>query len=319
MQELFLHIEYLLRRHDCVIVPGIGAFLASRRPSDFDEEKGLLLPPSRIIGFNASIANNDGMIANSIARRRKIGFEEASEIVLDATGLLQQTLSSGESVRIGRIGVLTQKQDGRIQFQPTPSLQPGMTSIAVRPPLAEIMEEEQPAITENEYRDPAFWYFRIRKSTVGIAAACLLIASIAVTLMFPHELGIDINRASIFPFTMPAAKKTVKAHQQIPVIKTIPESHAPQEARPEETAPEPQKTPALTHYLIVATFHSERQAQKFIDTSTDKELQIVAGGKVFRVSAAASHDESELRKMMNTPEFSKKHAEAWIWHDKTTR
>ncbi len=315
MQELFLHIEYLLRRHDCVIVPGIGAFLASRRPADFDEEKGLLTPPSRIIGFNASIANNDGMIANSIARRRKIGFEEASEIVLDATTLLRQTLGEGELVRIGRIGSLTQEPDGRMTFQPAPLVQPGMMSLAVRPTLAEIMEDEQPSITENENRDPAFWYFKIRKSTVGIAAACMLIAAIAVTLIFPHELGINIDKASIFPFTTTTVKKSIETK---PSAKTMPESPTQQTPQPKKESVEPQTAPTPTHYLIVATFHSERQAQKFIDTTADKDLQIVAGDKVFRVAAAASCDESELRKTMNSPEFSKKYAEAWIWHDKAT-
>ncbi|MDE5929269.1 MAG: hypothetical protein K2H03_02185, partial [Muribaculaceae bacterium] len=31
MQELIRHIDYLLVRRDCVIVPGIGAFIASAK------------------------------------------------------------------------------------------------------------------------------------------------------------------------------------------------------------------------------------------------------------------------------------------------
>ena len=44
MQELALHIEYLLKRHDCVIVPGFGAFLASRRRAAYSPES--VLPSS---------------------------------------------------------------------------------------------------------------------------------------------------------------------------------------------------------------------------------------------------------------------------------
>ena len=48
MNNLFKHIEYLLLRNDCVIVPGFGAFIATNLPARIDYEKErFYLPPAR--------------------------------------------------------------------------------------------------------------------------------------------------------------------------------------------------------------------------------------------------------------------------------
>ncbi|MDE6547663.1 MAG: SPOR domain-containing protein, partial [Muribaculaceae bacterium] len=47
MDILPLHIEYLLTRHDCVIVPGIGAFIATETEAFIDLENGVIRPRRR--------------------------------------------------------------------------------------------------------------------------------------------------------------------------------------------------------------------------------------------------------------------------------
>ena len=82
MNNLFRHIEYLLLRHDCVIVPGLGAFISASRPAKIDMQEGKILPPSKSLMFNQSVATDDGLLANSFARKTGMKFEEARQAVV---------------------------------------------------------------------------------------------------------------------------------------------------------------------------------------------------------------------------------------------
>lgn len=44
MNPFFQHIEFLLLRHDCVVIPGLGAFIVNMVPAHIDYEKGWSLP-----------------------------------------------------------------------------------------------------------------------------------------------------------------------------------------------------------------------------------------------------------------------------------
>ncbi|MDE5978968.1 MAG: hypothetical protein K2G84_02900, partial [Muribaculaceae bacterium] len=69
------HLEYLLRRHDSVTVPGIGALMVRYRPARFDSRNPLvLLPPSRELAFNGALTESDGILENSVARRSGVSF-----------------------------------------------------------------------------------------------------------------------------------------------------------------------------------------------------------------------------------------------------
>ncbi|MDE6077369.1 MAG: hypothetical protein K2G29_06510, partial [Muribaculaceae bacterium] len=68
MNVLFRHIEFLLTRHDCVIVPGLGAFIVTSAPAVIDRASRRVSPPSRSVLFNQAVTLDDGRLANSYAR-----------------------------------------------------------------------------------------------------------------------------------------------------------------------------------------------------------------------------------------------------------
>ena len=45
MIELAKHIEVLLLENDCVIVPGLGGFIAHNRPATWRTDSGEFFPP----------------------------------------------------------------------------------------------------------------------------------------------------------------------------------------------------------------------------------------------------------------------------------
>ena len=56
------HIEHLILRHDCVVIPGIGALIAHYIPAYIDTELECIFPPKRKLTFNPSINHNDGLL-----------------------------------------------------------------------------------------------------------------------------------------------------------------------------------------------------------------------------------------------------------------
>lgn len=76
--EFARHIEILLLDNDCVIIPGLGGFVAHHISARYDEDDGLFLPPYRTLGFNPQLTLNDSLLAQSYADAYDISFLKRS-------------------------------------------------------------------------------------------------------------------------------------------------------------------------------------------------------------------------------------------------
>lgn len=63
MNHVIRHIEYLVPRHDCVVLPNWGAFIAHHQPSCYDEALGLMYPPLRgFLSVQVSVIMTDCLL-----------------------------------------------------------------------------------------------------------------------------------------------------------------------------------------------------------------------------------------------------------------
>ena len=104
MISMIEHIEYLMLSNDCVVVPGFGAFIAQYTSSHNCAQNSTFTSPKRSISFNASINHNDGLLANSIAKKASIPYAEALKQIEKSTTICRQALSDGSEVPFGRLG-----------------------------------------------------------------------------------------------------------------------------------------------------------------------------------------------------------------------
>lgn len=112
------HIEYLMLSNDCVVVPGFGAFIAQYTSSNNCAQNSTFTSPKRSISFNASINHNDGLLANSIAKKALIPYAEALKQIEKSTTICRQALSDGSEVPFGRLGFFISNAEGHIEFIP---------------------------------------------------------------------------------------------------------------------------------------------------------------------------------------------------------
>ena len=120
MFSIIEHIEYLVARHDCVVIPGWGAFIANYSPARYrDDESCVLERPRRSIGFNSSVVHNDGLLAQSLVRREGISFDAAMRFIGDSVASFRKQLAADSEVSMGQVGYF-RRNDGRyIEFVPT--------------------------------------------------------------------------------------------------------------------------------------------------------------------------------------------------------
>jgi len=111
------YIADLLYRYECVVIPGFGAFLTQRQPAQIDEKTNAFYPPKKTISFNRQLKENDGLLANYIAKTEEISYEQSFQRIHTFIENLLEALEKGEKVNLHKIGMFYTQAD-KILFQP---------------------------------------------------------------------------------------------------------------------------------------------------------------------------------------------------------
>ncbi len=213
MDLLPLHIEYLLTRHDCVIVPGIGAFIVTEKESSFDSLSGIVTPRRREISFNSSVVSDDGLLSHSIARREHLPYEAAHRMLDAMTEKMKADLLAEGEASVGLVGQLVRDEEGRLSFRPKgeraaadackevhlkrATAPAAVAAASVGPIIAagdesSVKAETGEATSTTSHRAisvPADRYvFTIKKKVAHIAAMLAVVLTIGISLLVPTSI-----------------------------------------------------------------------------------------------------------------------------------
>lgn len=116
MITLAKHIELLLLDHDCVIVPGLGGFIANHVDANYGGEEELFQPPYRTIGFNQQLQVNDGLLVQSYMMAYDTSYPFANlQMEQDLEKMLHELEMTGEYT-LENIGTLKKGINQNITF-----------------------------------------------------------------------------------------------------------------------------------------------------------------------------------------------------------
>lgn len=310
MTDLSQHIQYLLRHHDCVILPGTGAFVKSYVPAA-PETDGSLLPPRTEISFNPSITTDDGLLAHSLMRRTESTFEQARATVAQATEELRSSLKTDRETLFGSLGTFSLGEDDNLCFTPFAAYPLPFTKTTPFAIEDKAASDETTPGHGRRFDTVRNYYIAVNKRFAKVAAALLIVVAAASTFVVPSldnsTLTLPrVDRASVVPVP------TKKALTEKPVASLVEVSNETPDADPHaEVASEPQKG---LSYLVVGTFRTLNECDKFIASQpSDANLKIAAGKKLCRVYAAASTDRDELLSTLREDSFLDQYPQAWIW------
>ena len=117
VEKLSQHIEKLLLKHDCVIIPDLGGFIVNYESARFVPAKNLFVPASRKIGFNIHLTYNDGLLAQSFMQVEKCSYESAMKLIKHEVEEAMKMLKTDEKINIGTIGSLSINENNQLVFE----------------------------------------------------------------------------------------------------------------------------------------------------------------------------------------------------------
>ena len=130
--DLDRHIEILLLKSDCVIVPGLGGFVASHVAARYDAGDKMFIPPLRTLGFNPKLSVNDSLLVQSYSDAYDMSYPDALARIEKEVEELRQHVQNAGSYELNDIGVLSFNGDGNWEFRPCEAgiLTPGLYGLS---------------------------------------------------------------------------------------------------------------------------------------------------------------------------------------------
>lgn len=296
------HIEYLMTEHDCVIVPGLGAFISQYSVAR-NSSTGVIDSIKRNIAFNSSVDYNDGLLINSIMRRENISYDRAKNEVSDYVCALYGQLKHEGEVPVGRLGYFSNGNGDLLEFFPFMSKKAhneffGLLPIGLKP-LSEALVEED--VAERKPNNVVI----IAHRCMQVAASIMLLVGLALVLSTPIVDKSNQNYANLNAFEVKSGSiepLVQDLYIAMPIVKeqseTIPQS--------EETVSAISQTGK--YCLVVASLISEKQVEKFIKESNLENFEVFKVKSKYRVYVARGSYE-EMCKLKST-EYSD--SDAWV-------
>ena len=109
-------IPDLLFKHNCVIIPEFGGFVANFKSARFNEERLLASPAIKRIAFNQSLTENDGLLIKELSRVKDISYSDAEKEVSNFVTFLKARLNQYNNYEFKNIGSFYLNKEAKIVF-----------------------------------------------------------------------------------------------------------------------------------------------------------------------------------------------------------
>ena len=289
MKNLAQHIESLIIKHECVIVPGLGGFLTYRDRAIVRNNR--LYAPTERIRFNSLLTYQDGLLAEAYMRDRNIGYSEALNAIATEVEQIKKSLNSGNTVLFGRIGALSLSAENNITLlNSNPKFLPENIGLPVVHLKRLASAEPTNTITIN-----------IPQTSTN---ALRYVASIAIifllTLFIPNQTDNNTQRASI-SFDSLRSIKSIEYSEE-----SVENSDESVENNSSVLTPQPslEDNSSLNKYhLIIASLTSREDAEEYIANHTQfdrTQLQIIESKGKYRISAAGFNKYKDALQYMDS-------------------
>ncbi len=326
--ELDRHIEILLLSNDCVIVPGLGGFMAHHVDARFDEADGTFLPPLRTLGFNPRLTMNDSLLVQSYIEAFDISYPEALRRIEAEVEELRQHLESEDCYELNGLGTLRLNNDGNLEFEPceagilTPDLY-GLSTFELMPLATEepkATDSNEETLDETELtEEPADSAITIKMSwlrnAVAVAAAVLAFFMIS-TPISNNNATLDVQQSAFFKLPQHHASQDDDALN--PSTSATDSTTCQEESikASEDIVEETIATPTYT--IVMASQVTQRNAEIFIAQLnkadyTKARLQTSSKTNMLRVVYGSySSQEEAIDTLRSLRKQSKQFSDAWV-------
>ncbi|MFN8238522.1 MAG: hypothetical protein U0T77_10165 [Chitinophagales bacterium] len=319
-------IQELLLSHNCVIIPGFGAFIGNYHPAELRLYENKIYPPNKDIAFNRMLVVNDGLLTNAVANHYALSYNDAEEKVMAFSRECSTTLAQNKSILFKDIGKLFLDENQHTQFQPFFTKNYLLESFALESlPIQPVqrLKDAEMAIQENYQRimhpEKMGDAVHPRKKTY---VSYWLTAVLAVTFLV-SSLGWNIHKSnqyqshsSMLPAITEVPQQPVEQNKEAAIINPeMSDAEALQNALPEQqaanavaaTQPVQEQVSIVAEslvlntsktYVVVGAFFDEIHARKMKDQAESKGYRAVIStdynNQIYRVSVELDNEQVQL-------------------------
>ena len=288
MERLVKNITRLIAHHNCVILPGVGAFLAHRVPACYNAAEKIFMPPYRTLGFNPQVVVDDALLLSEYMNSGKMSHKEATAALSKDIESLYSNLSSTGIVCFGELGTFTMDIEGKIFFTPNENgiddpYNYGFEPLAISP------------LNELKKKDFVIKRSNVRKYISAVAAVVVLAF---VLVPFGKKMHNDNTQLSVAGFTT-TEKVSRPAAKTIEAVNLVVEEVVNYETSPvveTEIAPAPVMT--LETKLPVRAFEIIEIEEEIEEADIFEEIETTV-----TTDAIESLDAVEVLEFVETVEF----------------
>lgn len=297
-------------------MPGFGAFINARCAAHYDPFTDRWIPMTKEVRFNQAVNHDDGLVANSYARKYSLTFHEARTLLNSDIKELRYLIENDGEVSLGRLGYISAGDENTIRFSPFQTAEQtnrelGFVSVGTQLNSQEFSDNANEKRAERSLDFDRNYYIPVNKTAAKVAASLLLVFIVAISALMPSSGRMEEDQASVVPVN------ALIDSAAMPMVQEPKEVYESQDSVPGNDNLIPENS-IKKYYLIVGTFRSEREAQKYINLNNGEEsdLILVPSKTLFRVASASSNDKSELITELNSDSFKSRYSEGWIWENK---
>lgn len=109
--------QELLMEEDCVVIPEFGGFVTHYQPATLEPTKNIIIPPGKSISFNAKLSKNDGLLAQSIAVKTGLSYNDSLKAVNAKVSFWQKELAKTNFLEIDGLGSFVLNKEGNLLFE----------------------------------------------------------------------------------------------------------------------------------------------------------------------------------------------------------
>ena len=294
----------LLHKHECVVVPAFGGFIAKQKSAFVDFESGLIHPPFREIGFNIQLRSNDGLLVNQFATEYQLEYTASLDAVGQQVATWNEALRQGKQVSIPKIGNFKKDLEGNIQFEQDRSFNLLMSAYGLELvgfiPAKPLVSEGEKAVKNNRQ----LWKY------AAAAAIAIPIAfySIWIPVKTPALESGMFSYQDFNPFKTQNENTYTETQIDLPRIEHVSIETTYTDAyelhvNPEVAQNEPTITLIEPHvmYCIAGCFSSEENANRLGQklTGLGFNCSILHEGSLYKVSLGQGFSEESVDSILN--------------------
>jgi hypothetical protein len=178
-------IAELLFKHDCVIVPNFGGFVARGYNSSFSKGSNMLYPQSKHVLFNKNLVHNDGLLISAFMQKSGLPLKEAARNIEDYKEYIQSLLAAKKRFELDNIGLLYLDAENTLRFEAKTDVNFLLESFGFEPVIAnELAFEPEKQISIKQFEDRKIVTEVVTPAKRSYAKIAALAVGVPVTLAF---------------------------------------------------------------------------------------------------------------------------------------